>query len=183
MAKGFKVKINFKGMQLSLTAWQKAADVELTKLIKDSARVWLNATVLSVIPVWSGASRASFLKLARAVSFPLSITGLKATPGQTRGALGPSIGFQQSTGKLVTDAKKGVYTFAYSTSLFHLVFNEFNNANQSPVAGRLYSRLKQPGPYNFQKLGKAAVEEFFASTIVDLPSPWDHVKLTSIRVG
>ena len=175
-----KVKINFKAIEISISSWRKAMDTELTKQIKAAAVVWLNATVLSVIPVWSGASRATFLKLARSVSFPLSITGLKARPG-ARGALGPSVGFQQSQGKLETDSKTGKYTFTYETSLFHLIFNEFNNANQNPVAGRLFSRLKQPGPYNFQKLGKAAVEGLLKS--VELPSPWKHIKLKSIKVG
>ncbi len=177
-----KFKVKFKGFTINEDAWRKRLDTLMSKQIERAATVWLNATVLLAIPVWSGASRATFLKLARAVSFPLTITGIKVTRGDNPRALGPSVGFQQSKGKLDKDPRRGRFTFTYETSLFHLVFNEFNNANQNPVAGGLFAKLKEPGPYNFQRVGRDAFEDY-ARTAVELPSPWKKLKFKSIRVG
>ena len=177
-----KFKVRFRGFTVNEEAWRKRLNASMSKEIERAATVWLNATVLLAIPVWSGASRATFLKLARAVSFPLTITGIKATRSDNSRALGPSVGFQQSKGKLEKDPRRGKFTFTYETSLFHLVFNEFNNANQNPVAGGLFAKLKQPGPYNFQKVGRDAFEDY-ARTAVELPSPWKKLKFKSIRVG
>lgn len=157
----------------------------LTRQLKKAATVWLNATVLLVIPVWSGASRATFLKLAREVGFPLTVTGLKAPSrllNQSPSELGPRAGFQKSRGEVTTNSSSGIYTFTYQTDLFHLVFNEFNNANQNPTAGRLFSRLIQPGPYNFREIGQDAFEDYVRDT-TELPSPWRNLKFKKLRVG
>lgn len=177
-----KFIVRFRGFTINEEAWRKRLDAKMSKEIERAAIVWLNATVLLAIPVWSGASRATFLKLARAVSFPLTITGIKATKSDTPRALGPSVGFQQSRGKLDKDPRSGKFTFTYATTLFHLVFNEFSNANQNPTAAGLFAKLKEPGPYNFQRVGRDAFREF-AKTSVELPSPWKKLKFTSIRAG
>ena len=178
-----KFTARFKQVEINLSSWEKGLSDALTKGIKKAAIVWLNATVLLVVPIWSGASRATFLKLARAVSFPLTITGIQARSSNNPWAKGPSIGFQQSEGKLNTDRlKDGIATFTYETSLFHLVFNEYNNANENPEAGRLFARLKEPGPYNFQKIGQDAFEDY-ARSAVALPSPFKSLKFKSLRVG
>jgi hypothetical protein len=159
-------------------------DTKLGKQLDRAATVWLNATVLLAIPVWSGASRATFLKLAREVNFPLTITGIKPSAQRfiSSGRAGPRLGFQQSKGEVRKGSPQGVYTFTYGTTLFHLVFNEFQDANASPEAGRLFSRLKQPGPYNFQEIGKDAFEDYVKDA-VELPSPWRSLKIKRIRVG
>ena len=172
----------FKSININESAWRKQLNALLTKEIKRAATAWLNATVLSVIPIWSGASRATFTKLARAVSFPLTITGIKATSGDNPKALGPSVGIQKSRGSVSANEKSGRFTFTYGTTLFHLVFNESNNANQSPGAGKLYAKLLRPGPYNFQEIDKVAFE-FYAQTNVELPSPWNKLKTKSLRAG
>lgn len=182
MAKDMKFIVRFRAFTINEDDWRKRLDDKLTREIERAATVWLNATVLLAIPVWSGASRATFLRLARAVSFPLTITGIQATRSDNPRALGPRVGFQQSTGKVDKDPRAGRFTFTYGTNLFHLVFNEFNNANQSPVAGRLFARLKEPGPYNFQKIGRAAFEDY-VRTAIELPSPWRKLKFKSLRAG
>ena len=182
MGKGARFTAQFKLININEEAWRKRLNALLTKEIKKAAIAWLNATVLLAIPVWSGASRATFLKLARAVSFPLTITGIRALSSKNPKALGPSVGFQQSKGSVSADEKSGRFTFTYGTTLFHLVFNEFNNANQNPSAGKLFARLRKPGPYNFQKIGEAAFDQY-AQTAVKLPSPWNKLRVKSLRVG
>jgi len=182
MVKEIKWIANFKSIEIDEEKWKQRLIDRLTKQVKRAAIVWLNATVLLTIPVWSGASRATFLKLARSVSFPLTITGIQARSSENSRALGPSIGFQQSEGKLdLSEASRGIVNFTYGTSLFHLVFNEFQNANQNPIAGRLFARLKEPGPYNFQKIGQDAFEDFVKDA-VELPSPWKALKIRAIKV-
>lgn len=177
-----RFRVRFQAPSIQTGAWLARVDTVLTEQIEKAAVVWLNATVMLAIPVWSGASRATFLKLAREVGFPLTITGI--SPNARGFSGGPRLGFQQSTGKVNRGDTQGVYTFTYGTTLFHLVFNEFNNANENPRAGRLFSRLIQPGPYNFQEIGKDAFEDYVKDR-VELPSPWrkSFLKIKRIRVG
>ena len=167
----------FKGIQIAVSAYTQAVDTVLEEAITKAATAWLNATVMAVIPVWSGASAATFQKLARAVSFPLTITGV--APQGAYGALGPQYGLQRSTGSVSKGGGKA--SFEYGTSLFHLVFNESQNANISKKAGRVFSSLNQPGPYGFQSLGETAFTSFAATVI--LPNPWLHVQIKTIKVG
>ncbi len=180
-----KVTCRFKGIQINTDTYKRRLDVLLSKHIEKAAATWLNATVLLLIPVWSGASRATFLKLARAVNFPLTITGIRANPdliGNQPDRWGPRAGFQRSQGSVTKDPSIGLFTFTYGTDLFHLVFNEHNNANSSPAAGKLFSRLLEPGPYNFQEIGADAFRDYGQTQVV-MPSPWGALKTTQIRVG
>lgn len=181
-----KFTVRFKAPKINTVAWLGSLDTTLGEQIEKAAHVWLNATVMSTIPVWSGASRGTFIKLAREVNFPLTITGVKAsaTGFIAAGKAGKTFGFNRSRGKVSKGERPGLYTFTYGTTLFHLVFNEFNDANSNPEAARLFAKLHQPGPYNFQDIGKDAFEEY-ARTSVDLPSPWRKgtLKIRRIQVG
>ena len=182
-----KFTVRFQAPTINVQNWVARLDSRMSKHLDRAATVWLNATVLLAIPVWSGASRATFLKLAREISFPLTITGIKDTArGRINsGSAGPRLGFQQSKGEVSKGQVPGVYTFTYGTTLFHLVFNEYNDANANPEAGRLFSRLREPGPYNFQEIGKNAFEDYVKG-LVELPSPWKKgsvLKIKRIRVG
>jgi hypothetical protein len=174
-----KFTVRFKAPSLNTAAYIVQLDKVLSHDIDRAATVWLNSTVLLAIPVWSGASRGTFLKLAREVNFPLTITGMSPS---AKG--GPRLGFQQSKGEVSRGSSPGLYTFTYGTTLFRLVFNEYNDANANPEAGRLFAKLKEPGPYNFQKMGQDAFEEYVKSS-VELPSPWRKavLKIKRIRVG
>lgn len=180
-----KVTCRFKGIQISKDTYKRRLDASLSKHLEKAAATWLNATVLLLIPVWSGASRATFLKLAREVGFPLTITGIRANPdliSSQPDRWGPRAGFQHSQGQVTKDPAIGLFKFTYGTDLFHLVFNEEQNANASPAAGRLFSRLENPGPYNFQEIGADAFIDY-ARTQVVVPSPWGAIKTTQIRAG
>jgi len=136
---------------------------------------WLEA-VLAEIPVWSGASRATFVKLAQQIGY-----GLPVAPAAT--ATGERIdrtwmGVTQSDGRLTADKETGEYTFTYSTTLPWLIWNEYHNANVEPDPSLFY-RLIDPGPYNFQVVGARAFLRF--AETVGLPSVKPHVRAVRVK--
>jgi hypothetical protein len=142
----------------------------LSEEITKAAFVWLTA-VLEEIPVWSGASHATFLHLSREVGYQLVINPKvisRISYGQSHGG-----------GEITADPAKGLYTFSYETSLEHLIYNEFNNANIAPDPDLFY-RLIRPGPYMFQKKGFAALQSVAKG--VRLPSPTVAIKTVAKRV-
>lgn len=181
-----KFRFRLQKPRIDMEAYMLRMDRILSKHLEKAGQTWLNATVLLAVPVWSGASRATFLKLARAVNHPLTITGIKKSSknGIRNGTDGPRLGFNKSKGSVSLGDRPGLYTFTYETSLFRLVFNEFNNANENKTAGRVFNRLIEPGPYNFQEIGKAAFKDY-AQNAVELPSPWRKtiLKIRRLRVG
>lgn len=165
--------------RINMTDWKQITGQRLRKAIADGAKVWINASILSAVPVWSGASHGTVKKLARAVGYSFSITPVDG--GHPR-ALGVQAGFAQSQGFVSKDFQKMIYTFTYQTNLWHLVYNEYNNANSASTReSRRFSRLKQPGPYGFQKLGQGVFKEFMDE--IRLPNPWFNLKITTKEVG
>jgi len=147
--------------RLDLSSYEKALHQHMMDTIKQATELWLDA-VLMEIPVWSGASRATFVKLAQMIEYNVPI----APVVQSR--VGTGIG--ESDGRLETE--KGRYVLHYSTSLPWLIWNEYNNANvnRDPT---LFYRVINEGPYNFQLKGSLAFLRF-AST-VDLPPVASHM--------
>jgi len=94
------------------------------------------------------------------------------------GVLGPSGGEQASYAKLTK--ANGACILEYGTSLWHLIYNEYNNANLNPEAGRLFARLHRPGPYNFQTIGGEAFQGY--AQTVELINPWTLLKVSKHRV-
>jgi hypothetical protein len=160
------------GPNLDLAGYLSKLDQVLTAAIQNAAREWLHATVVEV-PVWSGASVATFLKLAAAVAFPLGVSPVTGAPNRI------PLGEGASTGSLELDKGKGRYTFTYGTKLAHLIYNEFNNANTSPDP-TLFGHLLEPGPYNFHAKGKDAFDR--AAGGVRLPAVRDFIRETSVKV-
>lgn len=107
---------------------------------KDGVRAWVE-TAASIIPQWSGMSRATLKKLGNRVgvqvaAFPVPGSSGRQPPNRT------ALGQQQSQGELIE--KKTTFGFKYSTSVFHLAINEILDARQFGF------RLRNPGPYNFR---------------------------------
>jgi hypothetical protein len=151
---------DYKTLHLSPTVWKRLLDQELNAALTQGAIIWMNAA-LSRIPVWSGASHGTFLKLAATIGYSISVGG--GVPWMS----GPNYGKSHSSArKTIYD---GAYVLEYTTDLWHLCYNEISNANTNPEEGRLFARLKNPGPYAFQEL---AAEEFrqYAKS-VRLPPP------------
>jgi hypothetical protein len=162
----------FRSPSLDLSAYLDRLHSELTETIQAATREWLHATVTE-IPVWSAASVATFLKLAASVSFPLGASPISGAPNRV------ALGNSQSVGALTTDKSNQRYTFEYSTTLAHLIYNEFNNANVSPDR-TLFAQLHEPGPYNFQAKGADAFDR--AAGQVKLPNPFDFLSVRTFGV-
>jgi len=133
--------------------------------------------VLTRIPVWSGAERATFLNLAKQISYNIPISPTAWNGRLNRIPLGERCG----TGRLIIDATKGRYSFEYTNDLHYLTFNEYKNANSDKAGSGVVGRLLNPGPYHFQALGAKAFQDY--AKTVRLPSPFRHFKIKTLRVG
>lgn len=148
--------------------FRKAVHEELSNELGRLAFVWLEA-VLAEIPTWSGASRATFLRLAREIGYSLVISPEVVSR--------ISFGQRHGTGKVTMNAKKGIYTFKYTTNLRWLVHNESNSPGSDP---NVFHRLRKPGPYNFQQKGLAA---FLREAVtIRLPLSSKFLKKTNLRI-
>ena len=134
-------------------------DETLKEAISQAVMEWLNA-VLGLIPVWSGASRATFKKLASIIGMNVPVDMASVT---SREGIGESL----SSGKVSFNDPPAVYTFEYSTELPWLIWNEYHNANEDPDPTKWPppAKLKRPGPYEFQQRGYLAFVQF-AKTVV-----------------
>lgn len=129
---------------------------ELEKFLVRAATAWLNA-VTGIVPVWSGASQSTFKPLADRIGYNLNIIPMWRGCGRNlprRSRL--SIGRGDGDGGLEIDEKRGRYFFFYSTTLRHLIFNEFNSNPHADPA--VFANLIQPIPYKFQLAGQKAFE-------------------------
>lgn len=142
---------------IDLAAYRSALHAHMSDAIAQALMAWLEA-VLAEIPVWSGASRATFVKLAAAISYslPVAPAAVNAAHGLFTSRIDrTSKGSAESDGQLTANKDTGEYTFTYGTTLPWLVWNEYHNANVEPDA-TLFYRLIKPGPYNFQAVGARA---------------------------
>lgn len=156
---------NLKTFRINRNAYISAINQRFAQLIQEAAQRWLRAVLMSPlgrgpIPVWSGASAATFTELAAAVAYPLGISPDGNAPNRI------TFGTQHGRGALATDPGRR-FTFQYETDLRHLIYNEFNNANEVGF------KLRHPGPYQFQERGRAAFEEF--ARHARMPDPFDHL--------
>lgn len=164
MAKAIKVSGTFRVPKIDKSRWLRETEEQMTETLKDAVVAWLTAAT-APIPTWSGASLGTFSKLAASVDFRLNIA---STPRGLEKGLGVGAGISQSTGRLEINVGVGDYGFEYSTTLRHLIFNEFHNANVTPDPA-VFSRLRRPGPYQFQEAGRTAFEEVAAQAKLPVP--------------
>jgi hypothetical protein len=134
--------------RLDVAAYKKRLAEDITAALTHAAFEWVQAA-LTGLPIWSGASAATFLKLSRELGFQISVDPKGNAPNRV------SYGEKHSSGSFEANANTGVFSFSYETDLRWLVFNEFNNANITPDPG-LFARLLTPGPYHFQERARAA---------------------------
>lgn len=97
-------------------AKKRIGDV-MTQFTFDALREWVNE-VTDVIPVWSGASRASFLKLANQAQTAIEIESLIVAPIGSRIPLG----FETSIGVVIADARgsSGLFGWDWSSALDYI---------------------------------------------------------------
>jgi len=165
----FKVSVRLEEAILDIGSYEAALRARLAENITRAAFEYVQAS-LSVIPVWSGASQSTFTELANAISLPLIVNPSSTAPDRT------TVGNDLSSGEL--DTTGTTVSFVYETSLPHLIYNEFNNANTTPDS-RLFSKLLQPGPYGFQQIAASAAKAV-TETFVG-PNINNHIKKRVIR--
>lgn len=167
-----KLHASFQIPNLNVLGYSTVLIEELSDLMARAAFEYLQATTAE-IPVWSGASQATFLHLAREIGFNLTIPVANNAPRRI------NLGLRNSSGVFETNQSTATASFTYETSLKHLVYNEYNNANIDPDPG-LFSQLLTPGPYDFQTDGRQAVSR--ALDGVSLPDVRRFIKIKKRRV-
>jgi hypothetical protein len=165
----------FAAPRINLDRYRKALDRHMREVIAQALAEWLEA-VLREIPVWSGASRATFEHLAQTIGMDVPNVPVVHCPDKI--AEGALDGLQS---KLELGETAGVYAFTYKTSLPHLVWNEYHNANLDPDPGKFPppAVLKKPGPYEFQAKGAVAFLRFAYN--VDLPSVCPFIEAKKVK--
>ena len=92
--------------RIDMAKYRSVLDKHLREAIAQAIVGWLEATVLAEVPVWSGASRATFLALARNIEYNIPI--FPVAPSRV------DRGMSESSGSLEADAMKGRYVFHVS---------------------------------------------------------------------
>lgn len=153
----FTLKALLRGPEIKLAEYRTALGTVAEEAITEAAFAWVE-TAISFIPVWSGASRATFAALAEDISFQIQIgTAANAPDREAQGR-------QESSGGVNFDRARGHFSFSYSTTLDHLIFNENFNANVKEDP-KVFARLLQPGPYNFQEQANARALEVIQDVV------------------
>ncbi len=160
---------NLKLPTLDIAAYRRVLNPYMEEVLKISGRIWLGAFIELIIPHWSGASRATFEKLAR--EFGTTIPYGQQQSWSDRKALGRAT--SQASG-LVLEPNSLRWHFVYESTLYHLAYNEYNVA----VVGQGGVRwgLIHPTPYHFQKAGMEAFANFARKVTLPNPLPYIRVK-------
>jgi len=157
--------------------YQAYFDKQMVEILKSSIRVWL-AVAVSKIPVWSGMSRATLLKLADQVGYQIAIfpvvkidhTGRLRVAGDGR-----SEGRENSKGELFTTFPK--YGFYWESTVPRLNTNEEHNVNEKGW------HLITPGAYHF----RLAADEAFTRAVREQITRFKYniqrgIKVTTRRI-
>ena len=166
-----KFTYSYRRPSLDLNGYKKVLDKRMKEALAQGLMEWLSAVLIEV-PLWSGASRATFVKLAQHIDFSVPVSGGPAPVDRT------GEGMTASKGEFVADIESGLYIFTYGTSLPWLIWNEYHNANVDPDP-TLFYRLKKPGPYEFQIKGVTAF--MHTTRLVDLPRVAPFIHVVSVR--
>jgi hypothetical protein len=159
----------FQVPRVNINRYRQVLHENLSETLAQVGMIWLHATATEIVPVWSGASRATFSPLASYVGYVLSLSPVGNAPNRVQ------LGINNGEATFEANPDTGIYSFSYSTMLPHLIINEYYNANTfiNPLTGQQYFHLINPGPYHFQEAGRRAFERFAANDI-QLPS-WQNI--------
>jgi hypothetical protein len=171
-----KFSAKFDLIEIDLAAWRRQVDRVLMEALAQGIYQYLTA-IMSRVPVWSGASRATFLQLASTISLVIPIEPSARGGAYSRIADGTA----QGSGRLLVDTLSGRYRFEYKTTLPHLIYNEEHDANVEKSDPNVFGVLKKPGPYHFQQYGADAF--LSVARAARLPSPWLTIKKQAARFG
>jgi len=178
MAGDLGFKMDLKGFKFEVLSYQKDLAAFMEKEIKRTGQVWLQIAVNGIpLPTWSGATRASFQKLAHALGTSVAIGPRATSNRKDRTALGKAT----STGKIIIAPKEDFYGFEWSSSLRYLSYNEFNRAVVGPAPPNPWWKDIENTPYHFQARALAAWKD--AALSVRLPDPLRDKYLKRIRIS
>ena len=127
-----------------MVEYRKALLKSLEYASKLAGRAWLKAAIEETpIPVWSGASRATFSELAHELGVSISISNIRTKYDKI------AEGQAASSGGVFSDPIKMEAGFNYETSLGHLAYNEYNKAMKGRYPQPWSNRVRFT-PYHFQ---------------------------------
>jgi len=161
-------------MQFDVDRMRNLIWVQIRRANMKLGQKWINFVIYSVgIPTWSGASRATFSKLAS----ELGTTVPMGPRGGNKSRV--SEGLASAVGSGVIEDKNTYYAgFKHTTSLGHLVYNEFNAPSPGPYP-QPYSTKVTNTPYFFGARG-AAYWSALASKI-RLPNPYKYMTIKRMK--
>jgi hypothetical protein len=122
-----KVKVNYPTIDIKAT--EKAIHEEMTSFVIDTLGVWVNQST-GPVPVWSGAARASFLKLADQAKTTIIISPVVASR--------IPLGIETSEGTVIATPGRE-YGWLWSSDLAHIGIVDdrvdFTNAGLRAIDG------------------------------------------------
>jgi hypothetical protein len=165
-----KFTTNFKSIQLDMKAFNRELLRVLRKNNEKAGQAWIDAAVNKTpIPTWSGASRATFQKLASQLGTTVTIGPIRSMTPRTALGRANSNSFVFEQGDVVG--------FQYETTLRYLQYNEYNLATPGPPP-QPYSNNVRFTPYGFQAKAQAAWQAEANKAV--LPNPYDFLSLRSL---
>jgi hypothetical protein len=147
---------------------------EMIKINQKATRVWLTEAVFGTpIPLWSGASRASFSKLASQVGMYIPsgprVSGCPFPRGHAFG-----MKFDRGT-KVELEKGKFLVGFTFATRLPHLLYNESSGPNPGPYPAP-WSRNVRFTPYHFANRAMRTWKRYAKRQKLPNPFQWMEVK-------
>ena len=171
-----KFTADFTSIKLNLAAYNRALLIDLRRLNKKAGGEWIHAAVnKSPIPTWSGASRATFQRLASELGTSVPIGPIRAKKSRV------SLGQATSAGSKVVEEMVGsapaFVGFIYTTSLRYLGYNEYNRAVKG-APPQPFSNNVRFTPYGFQDRARQAWQ--VVADTAKLPDPYRYLERKKI---
>jgi len=161
-------------VRLALDALLKDIDNQCRDILLAGTTEWVR-TVVAIVPNWSGMSRASLRPIADKVGVSLFASPVASAPNRV--AEGEAKG-EATLHPIDTGRRDFRYFFEWRSSVFHFVYNEFNDAN---LVG---FHLRNPGPYHSMR---QAEQSFFRTVNPRLRNLQirlgAHVRVIRRRIG
>jgi len=143
----------------------KELQAKCKAILRSGTEAWVEE-VKSIVPNWSGMSRASLAPIAKLVNVPLFPLG------PTEAGIPDRVGVGKALGEARMKYGPFEYSFEWKSQVFHFVYNESHNANL------IGFRLRNPGPYQSQR---KAAKAFFDVVIPQLRTLGSDINIRVIR--
>jgi len=163
----------FYALDFDAARYRKILLQYLRDINEKAGQAWIDTAVNQTpIPTWSGASRATFVKLASELGTSVPIGPIRAKRDRTN--LGRATSARST---VIEDPSKGYAGFVYATSLQYLAYNEYNRATAGAPPQPFSDKVRFT-PYNFQSRAQTAWLK--VAKTAKLPNPWRQLKKRKI---